>query len=102
MPTTAAKPAAKAEPAAEAQPKEEPEVADQAPRGDGSGGSTLLSPVVRKLIADKGEGRKIEAPDSDDEETTTTEVPDLMAALEATLAKARGDKGDKKAPAKKK
>jgi DNA end-binding protein Ku len=55
---------------------------------------------MRKLIADKGEGRKIEAPDADDDETTTTEVPDLMAALEATLAKARGDKGDKKGGAK--
>ncbi len=54
---------------------------------------------MRKLIADKGEGRKIEAPEADEDETPK-EVPDLMAALEATLAKARGGGGGKGGGAK--
>jgi DNA end-binding protein Ku len=43
---------------------------------------------LRKVIEAKGEGQKIEPVDDGE---APSEVPDLMAALEATLAKARGD-----------
>jgi DNA end-binding protein Ku len=43
---------------------------------------------LRKLIEAKGEGQKIEPIDDGE---APSEVPDLMAALEATLAKARGE-----------
>jgi DNA end-binding protein Ku len=54
---------------------------------------------LRQVIEAKGEGQKIEPIDDGE---APSEVPDLMAALEATLAKARGtDKpkpGDGSAP----
>ena len=43
---------------------------------------------LRELIEAKGEGQKIEPIDDGE---APSEVPDLMAALEATLAKAKGD-----------
>jgi DNA end-binding protein Ku len=58
---------------------------------------------LMKVIEAKAEGATIEAPDED--EAAPTEVPDLMAALEATLAEAKADgkrakdKGRKKAKA---
>ena len=43
---------------------------------------------MRQVIEAKGEGQKIEPIDDGE---APSEVPDLMAALEATLAKAKGD-----------
>src|SRR3712207_4409296 len=43
---------------------------------------------MREVIEAKGEGQKIEPVDDGE---APSEVPDLMAALEATLAKAKGD-----------
>jgi DNA end-binding protein Ku len=52
-----------------------------------------------KVIEAKADGATIEAPE---EEETPTEVPDLMAALEATLAEAKADgKRSKPKPRKK-
>ncbi|MEA2479797.1 MAG: end-binding protein Ku [Thermoleophilaceae bacterium] len=50
---------------------------------------------MRKVIEAKGEGAAIEAPE---EEEAPSQVPDLMAALEATLAKAKAGSGGGGAP----